>query len=201
MMSAVMNTSRRGWLTALTGFIALPVLPKTSASTTPESFAGQSIVDHFAALSYPSPANTRIGHAPEFWENTPRIPVTATDLRAREESVRDHLHFLRVRRAASWCTHPLESELQDIALARTILTLQPTGRPLTFRYSGGSSPQQSRTALTTLIFHTDDPSICRETSEADFHTARPLYLQAYCLERLAPRTFRLDRITNLTPLA
>ncbi len=26
-----------------------------------------------------------------------------------------------------------------------------------------------------------------------------IYLQAYCIHRLAPRTFRFDRIENLTP--
>lgn len=195
-----MKTTRRGWLTAFSSLIALPLLPKSgaaSAATSPS--APRSLVDHFAGLSYRNATDTWAGK--EFWEDTARVPITESELQAREESLRDDLHYLRAQGAGYHATHPIESKLREIDIARKVLAQLPTGRPITFRYATGSTPGQSRTVLPTLIFHTADPSVLADMTEIAFRESRRLYLQAYCLERLAPRAFRLDRVQNPTPLS
>jgi hypothetical protein len=199
-----MKTTRRGWLTAISSLIALPLLPKSGAATAESTAESRSLVDHFAGLPYRNVPDSWAGK--EFWEETVRVPVTTAELQAREESLRDDLHYLRSRSAGHYATTLLETELREIDTARALLAQLPTGRPVTFRYTNGSTPGQSRTVLPTLVFHTEPPfppglEILGEITPAEFHESRHLYLQAYCLERLAPRTFRLDRIQNPTPLA
>lgn len=198
-----MKTTRRGWLTAFSSLIALPLLPKSGTATAESPAAPRSLAEHFAGLSYRNTPDSWSGR--EFWEETVRVPVTAAELQAREECLRDDLHYLHTQGTGRSATHGLETELREIKLARSLLAHLPTGRPLTFRYAHGSTPGQSRSVLPTLVFHTEQSfppglEIVGEMTPPEFHESRHLYLQAYCLERLAPRTFRLDRIHNLTPL-
>jgi hypothetical protein len=199
-----MKTTRRGWLTAFSSFIALPLLPKSGVASADVTPAPRTLVELFAGLNYRNTTHSRPGM--EFWEETVRVPVTPSELQAREESLRDDLHYLRTRNAGYYVTQPFESNLRDIECARTILRHLPTGRPLSFRYAHGSTPGAARTVLPTLIFHTEQPlppgiDIVFELPPPECRETQHLYLQAYCLERLAPRTFRLDRITEIKPLS
>ncbi len=192
-----MKTTRRGWLTAFSSLIALPLLPKSGTASAESTPASRSLADHFAGLSYRNTTDSWPGK--EHWDETVRVPVTEAELQAREESLRDDLHYLRTQGARQPALHPLEAELREIDTARSLLAHLSSGRPITFRYTSGSTPGQSRTVLPTLIFHTEPTyppglEILGEMTPAEFHESRRLYLQAYCLERLAPRTFRLDRI-------
>ena len=194
-----MKTTRRGWLAAISSLIALPLLPKPGRAADKPGPATDSLVDHFARQAYPQSPDSRPDM--ELWDLSARHPVNAAELQSREEFLRNELHHLRIRKAGMYATLPLECELREIARARTILHHQPTGRPLTFHYSGGTTPGQARSVLPTLIFHVDSANACFPTQLTEVVSARSLYLQAYCLQRLAPRTFRLDRIKNLTPFA
>lgn len=198
-----MKTTRRGWLTAFSSLIALPLLPKSGTATAEPTAAPRSLVDHFAGLSYRNGPDSWSGK--EFWEETVRVPITEVELQAREESLRDDLHYLRTRSAGHYANVLLETELREIDLARSLLIHLSSGQPVTFHYTSGSTPGKARTVLPTLVFHTEQPfppglEVLGDMTPAEFHESRRLYLQAYCLERLAPRTFRLDRIQNLTPL-
>ncbi|MFQ3578111.1 MAG: WYL domain-containing protein [Verrucomicrobiia bacterium] len=63
-----------------------------------------------------------------------------------------------------------------------------SGRTLQFHYRGGSEPFAVRTISPTAIYFVDD-----------FHDE--IYLTGYDHQRGGARTFRLDRISNLEPLA
>lgn len=183
-----MKTTRRGWITAVSSLIALPLVTKSgSATTEPPSERPRSLTDHFASLSYADGAAPQQGRELWEWERYPRVPLDLEELPFREEMALDTLHYFRAQNAASPTIAGAESELRDIRLARRIVSLLPSGRPLTFQYHAGSTPGGSRTILPTYLFQT---LACQGT-----------YLQGYCLDRLASRTFRLDRIVDLTPLA
>lgn len=177
-----MNTTRRGWLTAFSSLIALPLVTK-SGSVSAQSEPQRSLVDHFASLRYrDQPSPMPVEHD---WLSKPCVPVTLMDLSFHEEILTDSMHYLYVRKESLMAIEAVGEELRCLRLAHSILTQMPSGRPVTFRYDGGSTPGCLRTVLPTLVFH---------------RCGTPLYLQAYCLERLATRTFRLDRISGLKPL-
>ena len=196
-----MKSTRRRLLTALTGLIALPVLPRaasTSGRSSPPS-APDTLRDCLASQRFPQPR--AIQQPPHFdiWEAIPRHPFTLVDVESREEFIRCELHALRVTDRVPGIGARLEAALRECHLARQILHHQPTGRPFVFKYHGGTTPSRERTVLPTLLFQSGVDTH-HDSSPATNHFS-PFYLQAYCIERLAPRTFRLDRIQNLTPLA
>jgi len=196
-----MKTTRRRLFAALTGLIAIPVLPRaashSASSTCPPT--ARSLRDCLATQSYPNPGECTRDPWFETWDATARQPLTLADIQARQEFIQCELHAHRLTQSESYLISQLESSLDHCRLARRILELQPTGRPLTFHYAGGSTPHRPRTILPTLLFQ---PADITEQSGAPFawHQLAPLYLQAYCIDRLAPRTFRLDRMKNATPL-
>ena len=200
----LMKTTRRGWLTAATSLLALPLLTKSGTRAAPESAADpRGIVDHFAALSYPDAAEVPDPDPHEAWMGSMRFPMTRTILTAQEEFIRNELNDMRVRNTPWRYTSWLEEALREIELAHTILHHHRTGRPLTFTYSGGTTPGKARTVLPIQVFKTND-QVVEEMNHSNvllYHlSTEHYYLEAYCLERLAPRTFRLDRIENPTPL-
>jgi len=65
----------------------------------------------------------------------------------------------------------------------TLLEASQCGRPVLITYLGGTAPHEPR-AIIPLHFYS--------VEGYEPH----LYLDALCLERDAPRTFRLDRITS-----
>lgn len=222
-----MSTTRRRSLAAIAAWIGFPVASRTSSAAVPAVVPAvpapsvpapavpaapsvpvpapaipspQSLIDHFASLEYPDPDPGATGRGFDDWETIARFPANEFDLQSREQLLRASLHALSPDHAALYQTFPLESELREIDLARALLRLQPTGRPVTFRYQGGSTSGASRVVLPALVFHTDDPDQTA-TRLTDAHRPRHLYLLAYCLHRLAPRTFRLDRIQDPAPLA
>lgn len=185
-----MNTTRRGWLTAVSSLVALPLMPKSGtgmANATPEPGPfPRSLVDHFAQLAYADGAPATPDCDLAEWDRYPRATLNLDILPFREEHALDSIHYLRAQNAAPEWIESTERELRDIQLALRIVALLPSGRPLTFQYHGGTTPGCERTILPTHLFE----------NMARSHT----YLQGYCLNRLASRTFRLDRIENLTPL-
>lgn len=196
----MMKTTRRRWLVALSGLIALPVLPRAAPTPAPPSrgIAGLTLRQHLASLHYPAPGEIRHSGHFQNWEAIPRQPVTMDQIESREEFIRCELHGLRVTGGDAGLISRLDVALADCEIARRLIRLQPTGRPLTFRYHGGITPHRERTVLPTLVFQPGEDT--HHGTSLATNPLAPLYLQAYCIERLAPRTFRLDRIQNLALL-
>jgi hypothetical protein len=198
-----MKTTRRRWLTALTGLIALPLLPRAtqsaSAALVPSPAPTPSLKQLFATQTYPTPRSIERPVHFQHWEASPRQPLTLDAIQSREESLRCALHDLRLTRSDPALAARLEAALDQCQFARRILRLQPTGRPIVFNYLAGTTPNRQRTVRPMLLFQPCDPASTRPASPGWNHLD-PLYLQAYCLNRLAPRTFRLDHIQNAIPL-
>jgi hypothetical protein len=74
--------------------------------------------------------------------------------------------------------------------------------PFAFRYLGGSEPGPIRRVLPTWLFYLDYFThyqfVEEDPSEIPDFDDSPLFLQAWCQSRNAPRTFRLDRIQLLS---
>lgn len=199
----IMKTTRRGLFTTLAGLIAIPLLPRAthnaSAALAPTPPPAPTLRDILASQQYPGPGAIGLRDPFQHWNTLPRQPISLADIESREECIRCELHGQKLTPTHPGAIRHLEAALDECQLARRILSLQPTGRPIIFRYTGGSARNQSRIVLPTMLFQTqitiDNLMIDRPPAHLD-----PIYLQAYCIDRLAPRTFRLDRIKEAVPL-
>jgi hypothetical protein len=106
------------------------------------------------------------------WREIPKVEVFAKDLLEHEDP-------------------------HERAIATVILDHIQSGKPFTFRYTGGSEPGAARTVLPTLLFFPDfcpfrmgyeDPTELPDPSEI------PMYLLGWCQTRQSARNFRLDRM-------
>jgi hypothetical protein len=79
-------------------------------------------------------------------------------------------------------------------VATSILSCPKGGKPLRFRYRGGTDPGSPRSVLPVLLFRKIDPAAPVSDSDDGAKPLAPLYLLAHCLTRGEARTFRLDRI-------
>lgn len=186
-----MNPTRRGFLSAFTGWVVLPPWRTGSSENSPGSAH-----DKFASIATatPQPTQTHPALLPtsgspqssaensrgtlscedapfddpawlSAWLRLPRLPV-----------LRDQLPQLGPDREIEWY-------LASLALSRI-----QSGKSIHFTYHGGSEPGTFRQVVPMFLYAV--PS-----NLADQDLARePLYLLAHCLRRKAPRTFRLDRI-------
>lgn len=186
-----MNSTRRGFLSAFTGWVVLPPWRNGSNENSPGSThdksasiataAPQSNQAHPALLATSGPtqscAATSLGELSSedspfndpawltAWLRLPRLPV-----------LRDQLPQIGADREIEWY-------LASLALSRI-----GSGKSIDFTYHGGFEPGTFREVVPMFLYavpsNLADPDLARE----------PLYLLAHCLHRKAPRTFRLDRI-------
>ncbi|MEI7956506.1 MAG: hypothetical protein WCJ66_15170 [Verrucomicrobiota bacterium] len=107
------------------------------------------------------------------WKRIPRLEIAPDDLPDRSD---DHQMSIEAR---------LFQHIHN-------------GRPLFFRYLGGSQPGLVRQVLPVQLFSLDHFSYsylrCEDSTGIPDLDVAPIYLLAWCLTRNAPRTSRLDRI-------
>lgn len=197
-----MKSTRRRLLATISSLIALPVLPRalSQGSQSHSLPSATTLRSCLARQDYNKQNPQELLQYPGAWNTHPRAPLTLAEIECREEFIHCELHGQKLTSRNPSAIRRLESALDQCQLARWILEMQPTGCPLVFHYLGGSTPQAERTVLPTLLFTINDEHPMMLT-DRPATPLEPIYLHAYCIDRLAPRTFRLDRIENASPLA
>ena len=164
-----MKSTRRGFLSALTGMVAIPpwrlgwseLPPRVAHDTSPST------------ATVPGNPASDPGHPVgsdtlwlESWLRMPRLPM-----------MREQLPQLGPDRQIEWF-------LASLSLSRI-----SSGESIDFFYQGGSEPGAFRQVLPMFLF-----TVPTDPANPDY-ARQPVYLLAHCLTRKAARTFRLDRIS------
>jgi hypothetical protein len=206
-----MNSTRRGFLSALSGVVAIPpwrvgwceLPPRVAHDTSPSAATatGNSVRQDFSAA----------GHGGSTSEATTRSAKTSAAAGSRT-SVRDTTAigndyidqpFLSANEAwlDAWLRLPrlplMRDQLRPLGKERAVewfiasLALERirNGELLAFFYRGGSEPGAFRKVIPVFLF-----TVPSDLANPDY-SREPVYLLAHCLSRKAARTFRLDRIS------
>lgn len=159
-----METTRRGFLAAFSGFVLAPPRKEAAGQSHLElSAPSRDSTTPYSLFSHPSDDPAWL----TAWLRLPRLPIMP-----------DHLpHFAEFRRA-------------EFELSCSILSHIQSGKPLTFTYHGGTEPETRRRVLPTFLYATPSniahPELSHEPLYLLAHCLTRKAPRTFRLDRITP---------------